>query len=197
MSASAPIADSFLRILSDAALAKLAAHEVPVARLAELWDPYACWPEQATPIRRAEIQACLDAGEEALTETPSWTQVLYGPPAQRISASENRQRHIRKIAYFVRQVATDPISLDVGVPSLGCASDELVGDGNHRLAAAMFRGDATIRAHVSGSVHAAQDLGLWHPNAAEREQERRYRQVAPTAPQVETPAPRRRMRAGR
>ena len=172
-------------------LEALAAHDVPVAHLAQLWNPYACWIEQATPIRPDEVQACLEAGEEALVETPLWSQLLYGKRSQRIGAAENRQRHIRKIAYFVRHVATDPIELDVGVPALGCHCDELVVDGNHRLAAAMFKGERTIPAHVSGSVRTAQEMGLWHPNAAAQELERRD---ALALPSPDAPAPARRRR---
>lgn len=48
--------------------------------------------------------------------------------------------------------------MDVGVPSLHCYVDWPVMDGNHRLAAAIYRKDATILACVGGDIDYALEL---------------------------------------
>lgn len=69
--------------------------------------------------------------------------------------------HAGRIAYFVEHGWKDAIGIDVGVPSLGCHVRWPVQDGNHRLAAAIYRGDKTILADVDGSVdYAAELLGV-------------------------------------
>jgi hypothetical protein len=59
--------------------------------------------------------------------------------------------HAQRVAYFVVQGWDTAIDVDVGVPELCCHVDWLVQDGNHRLAAAIYRGDQFIKAGVSGS----------------------------------------------
>lgn len=41
---------------------------------------------------------------------------------------------------------------------MGVHVDWIIRDGNHRLAAAFYRGDSTIRANVSGSQEYASEL---------------------------------------
>lgn len=66
--------------------------------------------------------------------------------------------HAERIAYLVVHGWDDPIEIDVGVPSMGCHVGWPVLDGNHRLYAAMYRGDPEIRATVSGSLDYMQEL---------------------------------------
>lgn len=67
--------------------------------------------------------------------------------------------HAGRIAYLVRNRASDPISIDVGCPALGYWGPKwMVVDGNHRLAAAIYRGDLTISALVDGQLDWALEL---------------------------------------
>lgn len=175
--------DPTLESLPQAVVERRAWHRVSVARLKKLWNPWVCWIEQDEPITREEVQACLGRGEEARRYTPLWSRMIE--QRTRISPAENRRRHIQKIAWFVRHAASVPIDLDVGCSALGYRSSCLVPDGNHRLAAAMFRGDEAIAARISGSDSDARALGLWNPNAYEIEWRRRCG-IAPTP--VEVPA---------
>ena len=59
---------------------------------------------------------------------------------------------ICRIAYLVVHGWQDAIQIDVGIPALRCYVDWPVLDGNHRLAAAIYRRDPTILASVSGSI---------------------------------------------
>lgn len=70
--------------------------------------------------------------------------------------------HAGRIAYLVLNRASDPISIDVGIPSMGYDGPEWgVSDGNHRLAAAIFRGDDTILADIDGEIEwIAECFGL-------------------------------------
>lgn len=162
-----------LASLPDDALHAQAFHDLSVRRLCRLANPLRCWPEMDRPVTRAEVLRCVAEQRQALEDTPSWLALLRVPDAERPTPAQSRERHVRKIAFFVVHGVRDPIDLDVGVPSMGCVVDHLVDDGNHRLAGAWIRGDRTIPARISGSLDHAQDLGLWNPNPFEREAQRR------------------------
>lgn len=66
--------------------------------------------------------------------------------------------HAGRIAYFIRNPPTDPIGVDVGVPALGCYVKWPIIDGNHRLAAAIYKRKLTIAAVVDGSLNYAFEL---------------------------------------
>lgn len=153
--------------LTDDELSKKGWHELSVKRLSRLCKPLACWVEVDQDIKPEEVLACLDRGEEALVATPLWTSILFSRTP--ITAEENRQRHIQKVAWFVKNKANEPISLEVGCEALGVWADHIISDGNHRLAAAIIRGDKTIAACVGGGVTDAKRMKLWNPNVYEVE----------------------------
>ncbi|MBM5458724.1 hypothetical protein H8F21_14240 [Pseudomonas sp. P66] len=67
--------------------------------------------------------------------------------------------HPARIAYLVLNPASDPIQLDIGCPSLGYWGPSWpVVDGNHRLAAAIYRKDDSIPALVDGELEHAFEL---------------------------------------
>lgn len=166
--------DPIALTLTESDLQAQAWHELPVARLCKLCNPLGSWSELDRPVTRAEVKQCIREGRQALVETPLWTALLCMPAASRPAPEVLRDNHIRKVAWFVINGVRDAISLDVGVPSMGCWVDHVVDDGHHRLAGAWIRGDKTIRAQVSGARDHARDLGLWNPNAFEAELQRRY-----------------------
>lgn len=69
-----------------------------------------------------------------------------------------RAYHVGRVAYLVVNRTSDPISVDVGTPTLGYVNDWPILDGHHRLAAAIFRGDPFIEADVAGDIAFAEDL---------------------------------------
>lgn len=142
-------------------------HVLSVKKLAKQCNPLACWVEQETPITPEEVQLCLKNGNEALMETPLWTAMLCG--GNPITAEENRVRHICKIAYFMRNPITDPISIDVGCPSFGAWAGHLLDDGNHRLAAGILADIPTLNARIGGEEREAKNRGLWNPSLEEQE----------------------------
>lgn len=84
----------------------LAWHEVDVATLVRMHNPLRAWTELKSPIEPSEVQACLAAGQEALCETPLWSELAFGKVS--LSDEEVRRRHIAKIAYFVRHAPETP-----------------------------------------------------------------------------------------
>lgn len=78
---------------------------------------------------------------------------LYTP-----KVPQTRIEHLERIAYLVKHRWKDAIEIDVGVPALGCHVDWMVQDGNHRLAAAIYRYDEYIVAGLSGDLNYAKDL---------------------------------------
>ena len=67
--------------------------------------------------------------------------------------------HAGRIAYLVENEAQDAIELDVGIPSMGYPGPaNMTIDGNHRLAAAIYKNKKTILSSVSGSLNHAKEL---------------------------------------
>jgi len=69
------------------------------------------------------------------------------------SSTWTTEMHAARVAYLVvNGWDDDPIDVDFGVPSLGFRVGWPIINGNHRLAAAIIRGDKSIAAAVSGEV---------------------------------------------
>lgn len=117
---------------------------VPVAALEALCNPFRTTPWMRR-VTRKMVEACLDAG--TLHAEP-----LDGNP------DVPARLHAARIAYLVRYGWKDAVQINVGVPSLGCHVRWPVQDGNHRVAAAIYRGDEEILAVVDGSVAYAMEL---------------------------------------
>ena len=112
--------------------------KIPIARLQNLCDPFNDnpWDCEGGPITTEEIASCIEEGN--LVDVP-------------VLSREERHRHIGRIAYLAMNGWDDAISVDVGVPSLGCHVDWPIEDGNHRFAAAIYGDKEFIEANLSGS----------------------------------------------
>lgn len=120
---------------------------ISVEKLENFCNPFdgCCWKELERPITKKEIQK----------------QVLLNETIHPLNLPINsyyRENHIKRIAWFVINGWTEPIDIDVGVPSLGCYVKWLIQDGNHRFAAAIMRNDKTIAATMSGSIDLMKEM---------------------------------------
>lgn len=107
---------------------------IPVCRLIDIWNP-------------------LDPSAGPWEISVSRDDVALALSANRLVPTPGGKDHAGRIAYLVRNPAQDAIAIDVGIPSLGYSGPAWgIVDGNHRLAAAAFRGDAEILADVDGEV---------------------------------------------
>lgn len=95
---------------------------------------------------------------EVWGEAVSQADVLAALAQGRLVDQPGGTDHAGRIAYLVENPTNEPLVIDVGVPSLGCVVAWPIQDGNHRLAAAIVRGDATIEAEVGGEVAYAESL---------------------------------------
>lgn len=112
---------------------------LPVSAVIAHCNPYGASAPWGVPVAMADV-------ELALTE-------------RRFAPEPGSDDHAARIAYLVENPATDPIAIDVGVPALGYWGPSwMITDGNHRLAAAIYRGDATISALVDGQMDHAFEL---------------------------------------
>ena len=118
---------------------------VPVAGLVP-YSPFFndVW-ECDSPIRKEEVQGALDEGLLLATYK---------------TARRFREEHIQRIAFLVAHGWDDAIEIDVGVPERGYHNPWWILDGNHRLGAAIFRGDDQILAEISGSLEYALGIQL-------------------------------------
>lgn len=134
---------------------------VKASTLARYCDPFeGCWVELDEPLRLPDVDAALELGPP-LKLAPPFRFRSWDPPSQEVL----RARHAQKIAWFVLNGFSKPLEIDVGVPSLGVYSSYLVQDGNHRLAASLYRlrrwnEDAWLPVCVGGSLSYAVELGL-------------------------------------
>ena len=105
----------------------------------EPWSPFQSrvWHSMRSPIQRKEIDQAVSEGRLKGFDENLWQD-------------ESRSSHIERIAYLVVHGWDDPISIDVGIPFLGCYVDWIIVDGNHRLAAAFYRNDTHIDVGISG-----------------------------------------------
>lgn len=121
-----------------------------------------CWPDLSRPLTMEEIDQCLAAGQEQLHPPFEW-EVQELTPAQK---RRRRQEHVQKIAWFVKHGFQQPLEVDVGIPMLRHHVRHKVLDGNHRLAAALYRRsrygeDPMLPLSVGGDIEYAIELGLW------------------------------------
>lgn len=143
-----------------------------IPRLIETWgDPLkqALWMDK--PITRKEVAAALADGSYKTVSDLPFSDGLK--PRTKPMRGE-RKYHARRIAWFVVRQADNedpraPIEVDVGIPEFpGGTIDWPILDGNHRYAAAVYRGDASIKANVSGSLPYAKRFELPHAPRQDR-----------------------------
>lgn len=109
------------------------------AKLVERSDPRYAWGFYR-PICEREVRKAVKNGK------------LFDPKDELLGHIKSHSDHVRRIAWFVVNGWDEPIEVDVGVPALGCHVGHIIIDGNHRVAAALFRRDPAIWANVSGDV---------------------------------------------
>lgn len=139
--------------------------QIPVDKIREISDPFENPPWEPffnedevdgtlaihTTVNFSDITTALRDND--LAEIPY--QLL-----DKHNIADSMEYHIARIAYLVKHdtSASDAIGLDVGIPALGCHVTWCILDGNHRLAAAIYRGDKTIYATVDGDLNYAREL---------------------------------------
>jgi hypothetical protein len=130
--------------------------------LRAICDPFegVCWRDLSAPLQLQEVDAVLEAGTEKL-------HAVFSPATAggKGREAEDRLLHAQKVAWFARHGFQEPLDIDVGVPIFGCHVRWKVQDGNHRLAAAIYRQerlgeDPWLALVVSGSINYARELGL-------------------------------------
>lgn len=124
---------------------------VSVSRLSELCNPFANPPWE--DIAGLTVEGVLQAIKDGLGKTQAYSADTH---ANQWTVDD----HIARIAHLATVGWEDPINVDVGVPFMNCWVDWPLLDGNHRMAAAMVRGDAHILASVAGCCqHMREVLG--------------------------------------
>lgn len=101
------------------------------------------------PVSRLEIATAIENKE--FIRTP-----IKGVDYANLDKNASREDHIRRIAYMVIHKDSHPIHIDVGLPGY---SDKInIEDGNHRLAAAIFRKDKNILVEFSGDLQRIKEF---------------------------------------
>ena len=124
---------------------------VLISRLSEICDPFVTPPWEG--VASLTLEGVRQAIEDELHLRQPYSARARSKPWSVID-------HIARIAYLATAGWEDPIQIDVAIPSDAGWADWMISDGNHRLAAAIVRGDKTILAHITGcSDHVRKLLG--------------------------------------
>lgn len=120
---------------------------VPVEDLLSYWNSFAAWFED--PVTHDEIREAIAQGRFDDRPYDTMPMVPDDPGF--------RTYHVERIAWLVVNRDDSPVCIDVGAPSLGWhpthGEFDFI-DGNHRVCAAAFRGDATILVSYGGECDA-------------------------------------------
>ena len=125
---------------------------IPLAALDAFRSPFENDVWRCGLVSRAMIEQVLQEGLGY--DYAYWQIIKQESPSELPSA----QQHASRIAYLVKYGWADNIDIDVGVPSLGAVGHWPYTDGNHRICAAIFRGDSHIAAEVCGDIDYAEHL---------------------------------------
>jgi hypothetical protein len=115
---------------------------LPLVKVTARWNPLTDCPWNCVPFTLADIRR-------------------FKPRMQSLPVEDDAfdwRPHAGRIRYLAKHGWKDPIQLDAGIPSLNCYVDWPIQDGNHRLAAAILRGDDGILAQVAGDLEYALEL---------------------------------------
>lgn len=118
--------------------------DLRVSKLKELCDPFEFHP-WGVKVSKTHVREAIEHGDLLNSQI----QDLRTPGVK---------DHAARIAYFIVNGFKDPISLDVGIPSIGYCPEWIVVDGNHRLASAIFLEQPFIPVQFSGSVDFFKEL---------------------------------------
>jgi len=121
--------------------------QVSVQKIKDIWSPYRMKLWCRTTVHMTDVRREIKLGrfiKKPWSMRRGWTS----------------EQHAQRIAWLVVNGWADPIEVDVGIPGImgGFMLPDLITDGNHRLAAAIYRRDKTILANVSGSASYAREL---------------------------------------
>lgn len=108
-------------------------YRVPVSEIRNIVDPLLGETWKCAPIAIAEVQTAV---EQQKFRSESWNAVQ-----QSVAPEQARDFHIHRIAYLVHH------GYDQEAPKIAVAHDGVrtwIYDGNHRVAAAIIRGDAAL-----------------------------------------------------
>ncbi|AFU88180.1 hypothetical protein CcrColossus_gp310 [Caulobacter phage CcrColossus] len=138
-------------------------YPISVPHLQQIADPFenVVWHlDIDSPITRQEVHDAIAQGRYSGHISTALYSRNWNDPTER------RRTHAERIAHLVTFGWHDAIMIDVGIPSYFFGARPPywpVTDGNHRLAAAIYRCDPYIAGDVVGCVEEACRLGLGPP----------------------------------
>lgn len=110
---------------------------------------YPVWEGMESPITYTEVA-------QAVSSLDLRSEAWFSRDASDWPCS--RQQHVQRVAYFVVYPCLEPIKIDVSYSLFGTLPQWIVKDGNHRLAAAFYRGDEFIEADLMGDTALIKEL---------------------------------------
>lgn len=115
--------------------------EVPVANLLKVVNPFEKPPWYCKPFSVDDVLKAVEEGRFQATPVPNWYP---------------REDQVERIAYLVEYGWSQD---DADLPMIDMGEDDWpLGDGNHRLCAAVVRGDTMIKVLIEGDLDLAEAL---------------------------------------
>lgn len=129
--------------------------QIPVAAIEAFRSPFENDVWRCGVVNKSMVEQAIAEGSALSYD--AW-KALGTPSPDNV---HTQAQHAARVAYLVHHGWDDAISIDVGVPSLGHFLAWPYEDGNHRICAAIIRGDTHIAADVCGDIdHAADIFGV-------------------------------------
>lgn len=117
---------------------------VTTAALARIVNPFADYPwAEGCGLDRPQIAKCLTEGRLV---SQSYHSV------QEAEQEVYESFHAERIAYLVKFKDDTPLQLDLPIPVLDYCPENILVDGNHRLAAAIYRKDLWVPVEFGGQL---------------------------------------------
>ena len=115
-------------------------------RYLKKWNPFlhCIWPRLRKPITRTEVSKAVHSYQYC-------KQPILNLEASGIVP---RSLHIRRIAYMVAYPGQNPIEIAINEYQ----PHQVVVDGHHRIAAAVFRGDGTVSTKLLGPAESLESF---------------------------------------
>ena len=127
--------------------------EIPLKALLEYCDPTLDDPWGCGRISKDDVLDCIEFGKP-IAKMPDYDRELFDSYGYNVA----RIAHFLDSGWEDTDADYEPITVDIGLA--GYAPNYIIVDGNHRVAAAKFRKDLTIRVEIIGDMRKAEAVFL-------------------------------------
>ena len=133
---------------------------VPVAAVARHVNPLRCPPWEDCPAMSRALVARFIATADLEARPWDWGRDAVSTVTTHMQRRDDRDEHYhaKRVAYLVLNPSPVPIDLEIPALGIGYYPEYPVVDGNHRLAAAIYRRDRWIAIRYGGGMDEFEEM---------------------------------------